>query len=221
MKIYFHPNHSAIQSTVENILRDFDGQGDFLRGGRNTIKVFTLENNQRINVKSFKKPNIINRFVYCYFRKSKAERSFKYAMQLLEKGVRTPQPIAYAENKTLWGLRESYYVSEQLDCDLTFRELVLNPGFPDYDTILLQFTRFSFGLHQKGIEFLDHSPGNTLIKKQPDGNYDFYLVDLNRMKFHDSISFDTRMRNLSHLTHREDMILTISEEYAKLSGEDP
>jgi hypothetical protein len=130
-------------------------------------------------------------------------------------------PIAYAENKTILGLRESFYVSEQLDCDLTFRELVLNPDFPDYDTILKQFTRFTFELHQKGIEFMDHSPGNTLIKKSSDGNYDFSLVDLNRMKFHSQMmDFTTRMKNLCRLTHREDMVADISKEYAQLSGED-
>ena len=46
------------------------------------------------------------------------------------------------------------------------KELVEIPDFPDHDTILRQFTRFSFNLHEKGIEFLDHSPGNTLIKKK-------------------------------------------------------
>ena len=52
------------------------------------------------------------------------------------------------------------------------------------EIILRQFIRFSYLLHQKGIEFLDNSPGNTLIKKNEKGVYDFYLVDLNRMKFH-------------------------------------
>mgnify|MGYP000707313580 CR=1 FL=1 len=73
-------------------------------------------------------------------------------------------------------------------------------------------------MHQKGIEFLDHSPGNTLIKNEGNGNYSFYLVDLNRMRFHDTLDFQTRMKNLSRLTPKREMIAIMSNEYAKLSG---
>jgi hypothetical protein len=99
---------------------------------------------------------------------------------------------------------------------LTFRELVEIPDFPDHENILRQFTRFSFDLHEKGIEFLDHSPGNTLIKKTTGGNYDFFLVDLNRMNFHVTMDFDRRMLNLSHLTPKKGMIDIMSNEYSKL-----
>jgi hypothetical protein len=74
-------------------------------------------------------------------------------------------------------------------------------------------------LHQNGVEFLDHSPGNTLIKDNNNGTYSFYLVDLNRMKFHQTIDFQTRIKNMSHLTPQKEMILIMSNEYAKLSGE--
>jgi hypothetical protein len=94
--------------------------------------------------------------------------------------------------------------------------LVEIPDFPDRENILRQFTRFSFDLHEKGIEFLDHSPGNTLIKKNAGGNYDFFLVDLNRMEFHDKMDFDLRMKNLSHLTPKKEMIAIMSNEYSKL-----
>ena len=176
--------------------------------------MFDLET-KTINIKSFKIPHLINKIAYRYFRKSKARRSFEFANRLLELGVGTPQPIAYFENYNLIGLEKSFYISEHLECDLTFRELVEIPDYPDHENILRQFTRFSFDLHQKGIEFLDHSPGNTLIKKNAEGNYDFFLVDLNRMNFHDSMDFDSRMKNLSHLTPKKEMIAVMSNEYSK------
>lgn len=111
-------------------------------------------------------------------------------------------------------------MSEQLECDLTYRELVEIPDFPDRENILRQFTKFSFDLHEKGIEFLDHSPGNTLIKKNANGNYDFFLVDLNRMEFHDSMSFEMRMKNLCRLTPLEEMVAVMSNEYAKYYKEE-
>ncbi|WP_427872953.1 lipopolysaccharide kinase InaA family protein [Flavobacterium sp. MMS24-S5] len=207
------------EHSIQQIISSFDSSGElFGNGDRNKIKLFDL-NGKIINVKSFKIPHFINKIAYKYFRKSKARRSFEYANKLIELGVGTPEPIAFVEFSSLLGLENSYYVSEHLLCDLTYRELVEVPDYPDRDNILRQFTKFSFDLHEKGIEFLDHSPGNTLIKKNASGNYDFFLVDLNRMEFHTTMSFETRMKNLCRLTPLKEMVATMSNEYAKYYSE--
>ncbi|MGL5111461.1 MAG: Kdo domain containing protein [Flavobacterium sp.] len=211
--------NSVFQSNAEeihNAINSFATSGTiFGNGDRNKIKLFKLDDIV-INVKSFKIPHFINKVAYGYFRKSKARRSFEYATTLLEKGIGTPQPMAYLENYNWLGLTNSYYVSEHLQTELTFRELVEIPDYPDHDNILRQFTHFCFHLHEKGVEFLDHSPGNTLIKKNSQGSYDFFLVDLNRMKFHEAMTFEMRMKNLCRLTPKKEMIAVMSHEYAKL-----
>jgi hypothetical protein len=190
----------------------------FGNGDRNKIKLFDL-NGKTINIKSFKIPNIVNKIAYKYFIKSKARRSFEYANILLEKGIGTPHPIAFLENFNSLGLKDSYYVSEHLVTELTYRELVEIPDYPDHDNILKQFTKFTFDLHERGVEFLDHSPGNTLIKKVNENQYEFFLVDLNRMNFYESMSFEQRMNNFRRLTPRKDMIEVMSNEYAKFYTE--
>ena len=215
----FCENSIFNKNEIISFIKSFETNGKLLYGGnRNAIKIFET-NDSFVNIKSFKVPHFINKIAYKYFRKSKARRSFEYATTLLQKGIGTPQPIAYFENYDFIGLKDSYYVCEHLDCDLTYRELVEIPDFPDHDNILRQFTRFSYDLHQKGIEFLDHSPGNTLIKKNAAGNYDFFLVDLNRMQFHKSMPFEVRMKNLCRLTPEKEMVRVMSNEYAKVSGE--
>ena len=215
MKYVVSPLFSAFDAKIQECILTFQTSGTlFGNGDRNTIKLFDL-NGQSINIKSFKIPNLINKIAYRYFRKSKARRSFEYATTLLEKGIGTPQPIAYLENYNWLGLTSSFYVSEHLVTELTFRELVEIPEYPENEIILRQFTQFCFDLHEKGIEFLDHSPGNTLIKKVGDQKYTFYLVDLNRMNFHTTMDFDMRMKNLSRLTPKKEMIAIMSEEYAK------
>ena len=217
--IKFKSTFISNQNDIISIIDNFNTSGlIFGDGNRNIIKLFDLDSKQ-INIKSFKKPHFLNSIIYKYFRKSKARRSFEFANILLEKNIGTPEPIAYFENTTFLGLKDSYYISEHLQCDLTFRELVQIPDFPENEIILRQFTRFSYDLHQKGIEFLDHSPGNTLIKKGNDGKYDFFLVDLNRMVFHKSMSFEVRMKNLCRLTPKKEMIAIMSNEYAEISGE--
>jgi hypothetical protein len=217
--INFNSAYLSIQKEIVSIIENFNNSGlIFGDGNRNIIKIFDL-NFTKVNVKSFKKPHLLNSIIYRYIRKSKARRSFEYANRLLENQIGTPQPIAYFESTSLFGLKNSFYVSEHLECDLTFRELVQIPEFPENEIILRQFTRFTYLLHQKGIEFLDHSPGNTLIKKNENGSYSFFLVDLNRMTFHQNMSFHIRMKNLCRLTNKEEMVKIMSNEYAIVSGE--
>ena len=206
---------SLSKDEIISSIQSFDSSGvSFVEGKRNVIKLFSI-GDLCLNIKSFKSPHLINKIAYRYFRKSKARRSFEYATTLLEKGIGTPQPIAFLENYDWLGLTTSFYVSEHLVTELTFRELVEIPDYPENEIILRQFTKFCFDLHENGVEFLDHSPGNTLIKKVGEKHYAFYLVDLNRMNFHSTMDFDMRMKNLSRLTPKKEMIAVMSEEYAK------
>lgn len=216
-----NPDFKPYEKEIRAAFHDFDKSGtDFIIGKRNKIKLFQV-NQKQMNVKSFKVPNKINQFIYKYFRKSKARRSFEYANILLEKGIGTPVPIAFQENFNVFGITNSFYASEHQDYELTFRELVEIKNFPDEELILRQFTRFCYKIHESGVEFKDHSPGNTLIKKISENKYDFFLVDLNRMNFHNSMSIELRMKNLSRLTPKKEMVKIISHEYAKISGENP
>lgn len=219
MKIQFNANFQNKSNEILKCITDFEKEGEVLYGGtRNLIKTFLLSDGLEINVKAFKIPKFFNQFVYQYIRKSKARRSFENANYLIENGFCTPQPIGFIEESGLLGLGKSYYISEQLAMDLMFRELTTNTDYPDFENILKQFAQFSFRLHEKGIEFIDNTSGNTLLKKEANDRYDFYLVDLNRMNFHQNMSFELRMTNLAKLTSNEKVLKVISAEYAQLSG---
>lgn len=218
MKFVVHPMFAADAEVVKSCILNFESQGELLgEAVRNAIKVFRIGERQ-INIKSFKKPTILNSFIYGYIRKSKARRSFEYAGKLLELGFGTPQPIAYAENRTALGLTDSYYVCEQLQPDLRFRDLTLDSDYPDSEEILRQFAHFSFRLHEAGVEFIDNTSGNILISKGENGRYNFYLVDLNRMNFNCNMSFSKRMSNLGKLTTDDRIVRIMSSEYARLCG---
>ncbi len=219
MSSEFHSEFYKHSNKIKDYIYNFSNSGiEFIKGQRNLIKLFEHEG-IILNIKSFKKPNLINKIIYRFFRKSKAKRSFEYATKLIDMKIGTPKPIAFFEFFDSIGLVESYYVCEHLENVFEFRTLVQDKSFKNREDIIRQFTKFTFELHQKGVEFLDHSPGNTLIKDHNNGIYSFYLVDLNRMKFHKTIDFNTRMKNLSHLTPQMEMISIMSNEYAKCSGE--
>ena len=217
MNFHIAKGYKNLKNDILEIISNINSyQNEFDTGKRNSIKKVEVSN-KVIIIKAFKIPNIINRVVYRYFRKSKARRSFEFATNLINLNIKTPAPIAYIEYFTLLGLKRSYYISEFVNYDITYRELSLQSESVENEVILRAFTKFTYGLHEKEVIFLDHSPGNTLIIKKNNG-FDFYLVDLNRMKF-GKLNFEDRMKNFSRLTPEKDMIQLMSEEYAGLSGE--
>jgi hypothetical protein len=211
-----HSNYEHLEPQLEEVLRNFSDMGEYVtRGERNVIKKVAIGDTV-FNIKKFKTPNIVQAFVYQFLRKSKAKRSFEYASKLIDCPIKTPFPVGYSETFS-GGLKESYYISKQVDYTIDFRVLIHNPKYKNREEILKQFTNFSFKLHGNNVNFLDHSPGNTLICDRGDGHYDFYLIDLNRMRF-ESLSFDQRMHNLRRLWLSKTMIKIIAAEYAVLYG---
>ncbi|MGM0635166.1 MAG: lipopolysaccharide kinase InaA family protein [Bacteroidota bacterium] len=221
MGTIFRINNSYKDETtsVKNFIENVSDMGQVVYdGSRNQIRYAEIAG-KLMNIKVFKKPNLINQFAYRFIRKSKAERSFLYAEKLLKRGINTPEPIAYQVNLSLLGVLKSFYVSAHLEYDFTFRELTTDKQMPNHTQILKEFTRFTYKMHQQGVFFLDHSPGNTLITKK-DNTYDFALVDLNRMQFK-QLSFNDKIKNFSRLTTDEEIMKVISQEYARLIAKNP
>ena len=173
---------------------------------------------QKWNVKSFQVPHLVNRFAYKYIRKSKARRSFEHAEILLKKGILTPKPIGYIEFSESIGLTNSFYVSQNLSYDFDFGE-VIEKDFPDRENILNQFTEFTYQIHENDIHHFDHSKGNTLMCRTSAGQYDFYLIDLNRMRF-EEMTYEKRIDNFNRLSLTPDMIRIVGKKYASLIGQD-
>jgi len=209
--------NSYYKNQIIDLINSFEESGTTFWNKRNKIKIFNV-GNEEWNVKSFRVPHLVNKIVYRYFRKSKSRRSFEHAQILSKKKILTPKPIAFIEKYDLIGLGKSYYISENLHYDFTFNEL-FDKNYPDRENILNQFTEFTFELHEKGIHHFDHSRGNTLIIAKDNKQYDFYLIDLNRMNF-EEMDYDLRIKNFDRLSLTDDMIAIISKKYAALIHED-
>lgn len=220
MPLTLHQKYKNQEKAVLQLLNSFFEQGNLIvKGSRNTIKSFDF-NDEKVNVKFFKKPSFFKSIIYSFFRSSKAKRSFEYAIYLLKHNIKTPFPIGYYEEINPFGLlQDSYYVSQHIDYDFTIRELIHDPLFTNRETILKQFTQFTYKMHEAKVNFLDHSPGNTLIIDHKNGNYDFYLIDLNRMKF-EELSLEQRMDNFKKMWLSKQMIKIVAKEYAQLYNKD-
>lgn len=218
MNYSINKKYSDLEETILSIPELFENSNEVIMKNRNTIKVIETEG-LRLNVKSFKVPNIVNRFAYKYVRPSKAKRSFEYANKLLDKGINTPEPVAYLEYSNCLGLTNSYYISIQEDCDYTYRDII-GKDIEEIRDVLVDFTKFTYKIHEAGVYFIDHSPGNTLISEKENG-YKYSLVDLNRTKFFNKpLDIELGIKNFYRLGSTPEMVNVMADEYARLRGVD-
>ena len=212
MKIVVNPAYDYLSSFVEALPNIFDRDGETIYNERNHIKVFTV-NKEKVGVKSFKIPFFFNGIIYTRFYSSKAERSYKYALKLIEKQINTPQPVAYIERKKNGLLADSYYISIYKEYPGILRELRYH-SLEEKKDLVEAFVRFTVDIHEKNVFPLDYSPGNILYEKTGD-KYDFCLVDINRMQFK-PVDEETGAYGLRRLWGNEETIAFIAKEYAKL-----
>jgi len=179
---------------------------------RNELKIIPYNNYSTV-VKSFKIPHLLNRFIYTFFRDSKAKKSYEYSLKI---GDFTPKPIAYIEFYETGLLHKSYFISEEFAYDFTIREPLLDHNFPDKEAVFKAFASFTYKLHEKGILHKDYSPGNILIKKE-NGHYIFKIVDINRMEFK-TLTENERLQNFDKLWAKDEDLTIIIKEYSKIAG---
>lgn len=212
-KYTLNEDAKSFENFLLNIRSFFNDNTQTIHKARNELKIINYNDTDTV-VKSFKKPNLLRRIIYTYFRDSKAKKSYEYSLKIEQF---TPKPIGYIEFYENSLLSQSYFVSEKFDYDFTIREPLLDANFHDRDGVFRAFARFTLSLHQNGILHQDYSPGNILIKKA--GNdYIIKVVDINRMEFRE-LSLNERLKNFNKLWAKDDEIQTMMVEYAKVANE--
>ncbi|MDR0799132.1 MAG: hypothetical protein LBN18_05185 [Dysgonamonadaceae bacterium] len=214
MKTVIHPAYQSLATFVENLPEQFDTLGEVIYHGRNELRKIAV-GDQNIVVKSFRIPHWINRIAYTFFRPSKAERSYKYALRLLEKEIPTPAPVAYIVEKRNGLIFRSFYVCEYTDYPGLLREL----DFRDLDEVrdlVTAFAHFTAFVHEQQVLHLDYSPGNILYE-QKGLLYRFCLVDLNRIRFK-KVSMRAGCFNLRRLWGTDEIMTHLAEIYAQDRG---
>lgn len=198
------------------------------RGRRNTL--FFIDPSSKlnplplpVNVKAFRVPPFPNEFAYRLVRPSKAKRSFVNATRLIAMGFHTPTPIAYSEVQHglkfpgVWlKMSRSYYFCEHLPYP-PCRDWESRPDALQLAEALgAEMAR----IHAAGIWFKDFSPGNMLLRETPEGGYEFYYVDLNRMEFGVT---DRRklMRMFRSISWSDEWTANLARAYARAAGIDP
>lgn len=186
--------------------------------GRNIVARLHCDSGADINIKAFRTPHIINRMAYGWWRGSKARRSYDNALQLRRMGIRTPEPYGYIEEFTAGRLlRRSFFLSEQLPADFT--ELRHVDRRDDMPALVEALAAFIAGVHRRGVWMKDLSPGNVMGRRTPAGDYEFALIDINRMAF-DTGDLEPLVRSCGTLLDSEAALTLFAGFYARELGID-
>lgn len=179
VKIVINPKYTHLADFIEALPRHNAPIGAVLRDFRNILQKVSVGGEDLV-VKQYKRPTLLNRIVYSFFRKSKARRSYEYALRLHGMGVDSPEPVAYIETRKNGLFHIGYFVS------VCLKDPMLD-SIGQYDPltqhrILTDFAEFTVDLHRRGIMHYDYNPSNIFFR-EVGGSYRFALIDINRMRF--------------------------------------
>lgn len=218
MKLIVAPAYRSLESYLATLPAFFHREGEILHSGRNTVKRFFHEGQEWI-VKRYKRPHLIQRVAYTFFRKSKAERAFRYAERLQSLGFLTPDGVACIELQANGLLCDSYFVSTACHDPAVMQRL---PKTGDYDREMAdRLATYIAELHGKGVLHGDLNLNNILFRIDEGGACRFTLIDTNRTRFLATPSRRECIDNLKRITHRRDLLQYIAERYAAARGWDP
>lgn len=221
-RVHVEPPYAAARHFIASLPVQFgyESCGRVIYKGRNELREFTLPSGERVIVKSFCVPNVINRIAYGLFRSSKAERSCQYAALLRTQGIGSPAPVGWCTVRHGLLFTHSYYASLRSTLPYTYIDLIKGnipaAEAPDY---LRAVGRTAGRLHNAGIIHRDFSRGNLLLGRNADGSIAVELVDLNRLRFH-SISQAEGLKNFERLPATPAMRRHLAEGYAAERGFD-
>jgi tRNA A-37 threonylcarbamoyl transferase component Bud32 len=115
-------------------------------------------------------------------RPSKAVRSFAIAERLLAARVPTPEPIAAVDRRQGDHLVRAYYCCRHLAHDGSARDLQ-GAAAGERTPIIRALGHFAAFLHGQGILHRDFNSSNVLIVQRGRPQPEFFLIDLNRIRF--------------------------------------
>jgi len=210
--------YDHLREWLERLPEDFERLGEVIYDRRNQLRVIKAPDGTLVNAKRYGIPHAVNRLAYSLgIRQPKGLRAYTYPTRLLERGIETPEPIAYIEQRHCGLLGVSYFVSVQSPLQHMMYEWGDAPE-GSYEEMAMALGRFTARMHDREVLHLDYSPGNILWDRDDEG-YHFAVVDINRMRF-GKVDIKDGCAALRRLWGPKRFIELIARSYAQARGLD-
>jgi hypothetical protein len=204
---------SVYTNFFSHLIENYNDIGDLISDDRNEVKLVKTDGVIFV-VKYYKRLTIANRYIYAFFRKSKAQRAYENTEWLRMHGITSPQNVAYVDRYQYGMLTKGFYVSLYTNYK-PVRELFELP-LSEAEEGIKAFARFTHDIHNKGAFHHDYTLSNVLYSY--DGSsYDFSLIDNNRMRF-SKHSVRKGLRTMERLEIPVNATGIVAAEYARVSG---
>lgn len=211
------PEYESWREALTQTILHFSEQGQVIYDARNQIRIMDAPDGSEICIKRFHAPRFLNKWIYSYIRQPKAVRAYENAIRLNECDIHTPKVIGYVLVNKRGLLQESYLISCRSTLTRNMYEF-RHHSLEGYEAIVRAFAQYTANMHDKGILHKDYSPGNILFDISQDGQVQFEVVDINRMRFNKPVSAQEGCRNFCRLWGKEDFFTLLSREYARARG---
>ncbi|MEL5892099.1 lipopolysaccharide kinase InaA family protein [Bacteroides sp. GD17] len=218
MKIHIHPHYTAYESFIRTIPSGEYEQEEIYCNRRNTVERVRFGDKEFV-IKKYKRPALINCFIYTWIRKSKARRAFEYAELFLQRGIDTAFPVAYIEIKKNGFFHTGYFISEYIPYPLVADIYETEINEEEKQKLTNDLVSFTLQLHLHKIVPLDYNPRNIFCHKV-DGNYHFALIDINRLKLGKVPGIRVSMNAFSQLNVQPEDFMKVVPQYAEKRGFD-
>jgi tRNA A-37 threonylcarbamoyl transferase component Bud32 len=204
----------VIASLPENLLHVLhhpEQHPELMRIRENNVRASFLmklsdQSGWQVFIKRYKMRGLRDVVKYLVFS-SKARTEWRSLRAFEAHNLSVPHPLALAEQKTGWILKDSCIVIAALTQALPLNEyvekqiLILPPEqqLPVKQSLFLSLARLVSDVHYNKIFYRDLHAGNILVESAGYGNYRPYLIDLHRALFLPKLMQWMRVRDLAQL----------------------
>ena len=129
-------------------------------------------------------------------------KEWKTAIHLKELNISTYSPIAFGVEKKYGFTTKIYFISEKIPDAITVKEFLSknrNLSAGNRKSLIKSFSDFILTVHQAGVLHMDFHWKNILVYQNLERKYQFYLIDLDKVKLKNEIPVTQRLSNLAML----------------------
>lgn len=185
-------------------------QSQIVRDVRNITSRVQIKNDSSeydLWVKVFR-PRTVTQWLQYAFRPGKAVQAWNAAFGLSAQGIGTPRPLIGLRKRGRPGGAQGLFAVEHITDSQELRELLRAGRLSSIrrGNLIQALACFLNKFHNSGFRHRDLRRANILVRQSPDNEFEFYLIDLNRLRRYAGLTTPQRLRELERLSLDDDDI---------------